>query len=699
MGRFLKAVQAETVVSPLRRGFKRSAWQAEHTKLVDDEVDGQLFDAGLLILEKANNIRDALTFTFSGSFRATTKVRAFAAIANYNLCAIQRKTREAMTALAEKHKADLPGSPIMAHDVAAVTLKLLIGAEYSPDEVIQATVDGVQIPIKRILELNPNLAGNPEFGKVDWDEVRMDFNLGVLYAHVEELWDDCLWNDFRADRGENIVTFAPRDITWQVREAVSRTRYVSLGNEFAVHALRAHEALLDLGGLSVRGPICVTSITKAGKRQEIKLAPFDAESEAGTWLLTMRVYASEPYYTELLNEAQPILAGASLNQLLTAWTVTVSASSKLQQEVEATKFTRPDDPKTWVPNYAPVLQVGALVRAVATASACSYSQATAMVEFLIFRGTMDQELWAQPLLPVSNEAVVPLFAATTSPNLRRLVDVWLAQLSVDLSLRGPAFEAHIRASLRNDIETSPLLSSSSSCLEKHFKFTPDGEREEEIDVVALIGDILIVGEAKCFLEPVEAKEIARHREKVLESVAQVKRKASAVERHKQAFRTRASEEGLSIPEKYRVQPLVILNNAIHVGIPVETVPIVDEHILGVFFRGVFTELALKEPNKPFNPVRRRVLYGSPEEAAQVLPAFLAAPPQMEPLLKGVERRWVPVPGVTESDWVGEFVAVSCVPRVEALLQDDMQPFDSKAPASVKFELESSLASAAILSKP
>ncbi|MFM9886533.1 MAG: hypothetical protein ACKVQT_26195 [Burkholderiales bacterium] len=681
MGSFSKAVQAETVVGPLRRGFRITAWQAEHSKLADDEIDKNLFDAGILIFEKANDIRARLKLTFSQSFKATTKIRAFAALANQNLCVIQRRTREAMSELVERHAADPTGAPLMAHEFAGLTLELPFGATYSPDEIVQATVDGVQVPLKRILEPNPDLGGNPEFRTIDWEEAQMDFNLGVLYSHIEGLWDDCLWNGYGADRNEKVVTFSSPDTTWQEREAISRTRYMSLANEFAVHAHDALRNLIKSGRLAALGPLRVTAVKRVGKRQKIKLATFDADSEAGQWLLTMRGYASEPYYTELLSDAQPMLRGASLNHLLTAWTVTVSASDVLLQEVDAMDFAKPDDPKTWLPNYAPVLQVGALARAVATASACSYLEATAIVEFLIFRGEKDQELWAQPLLPVSKEAVVPLFAAITSPNLRRLVDVWLRQLGVDLGLRGPAFEAHIRAFMRRDIEQSPLLAGSSSCLGKHLTFTPDGEREEEIDVVALIGDILIVGEAKCFLDPAEAKEIARHREKVLESVAQVKRKASAVARHKHAFRQRAAEEGLSIPEEFRVQPLVILNNAIHVGITVESVPIVDENILGVFFRGNLVELVLKEPNMPINPIRKRVLYSSPEEAAHVLPAFLAAPPQMEPLLKGIARRLVPIPRVTQSDWVGLFLAVSCVPKLESSAQNHVQPLDSPARAS------------------
>lgn len=661
MGRFLDAVKDESVVSPLRRGFNKSIWKNKHDTLGDDEIDRNLFDSGLLLLEKANNIRAGLRVTFSGDLKATTKIRAFAALANYNFWAIKQKTIEAMVKLAEGHKATQQDAPVMAHELASVQLQLPIGAEYGPDEIIQSLVDGIQIPLKRVLELDPDLSGNPEFGKLNWGEAMLDLNLGMLYAYVEGLWDDCVWNGYTTEKNGQLVTFSPGDIHWQAIEAISRVRYLSLAREFAVHSL---DALLYSHRPPELGAMCAKALKREGKRQEIQLMTVDLGSEAYQWFLVMRSYASEPYYKELLNESQLRLKGASLEQLLTAWTVTSSASNLLLQGVEMADSSKSMNSNVALPNYAPILQVTALTRAVASASACTYAQATAIVDFLTYRGANDQELWAQPLLPVGRDVITPVFAVTNSPNLRRLVDVWLKQLGVDLGLRGHAFEAYIRSAIKNDMETSPLLSRISSCLGTHLNFTPVGEREEEIDLVAIVGDVLIVGEAKCFLEPAEAKEIARHRDKVIDAVAQVRRKSNAIERNRQAFRHRCTEVGLSLPEGFEIQPIVILNNAIHVGSPIDGVPVVDEYILSVFFRGEFVEVALKAKNRSFEPIKKRILYNSAEEGMKVLPQFLANPPQMTPLWNGVTKRWVPIPGVTETDWSGEFLTVSCVPNVD-----------------------------------
>jgi LmbE family N-acetylglucosaminyl deacetylase len=98
------------------------------------------------------------------------------------------------------------------------------------------------------------------------------------------------------------------------------------------------------------------------------------------------------------------------------------------------------------------------------------------------------------------------------------------------------------------------ISVSCHCLSESLNFTPPGERSEEIDIVAAIGSVVLIGEAKCFLEPTEPKQFARHRDKVIDAVRQVSRKADAVGRNKEQFRTRMQQVGFSLPTEFEVQP-------------------------------------------------------------------------------------------------------------------------------------------------
>lgn len=664
MGQFSKEVRAEALAGPLRSGFKLAKWETSYQQKGEDEDDRYLFEAGRLIFGKANHIRASLKVTFSNDLRATTKLRAFVAIVNHNFDALIKKTRSAMQEAAEQQVEMRPSMPIMMHEIAALKLKTDEGAEFGPDELIQSMVDGIEIPLKRVLETNPDLSGNAEFGKLDINDLLGDFARANLYQLTEALWDDCLWSGYVPLQEERRVTFQLPKPSWQIRAVVSRVRLESLAREFALHSMQLHRSPVMRTMLEGTGLSDVVALAKVEGRQILRLAPADFESKEAATLFAMRSYASEPYYNELLNEAQPKLKGATLNQLLSTWAIVSKTVHLLKDAIEQREVTKPQDPKTWLPGFAPVLQRKALEEAIATACSTSFEQTRALLDFLIFRGASDQELWAQPLIPVSKDNVAPVFAAASSPNLRRLVDVWMWQLGVQLDVRGPAFETYIRSQIQNDIATSPLLSKVSTCLGHGLMFTPVGERSEEIDLIMVIGDKVLVGEAKCFLEPTEPKQIARHRDKVVEAVAQVKRKALAVASHKETFRVRLKQVGLDLPEKFDVIPALVLNSAFHAGIPFDGVPIVDEYILSVFFRGEFTELATHSTEGGLNTVRKRVLYNSTDEGVETLEGFLMSPPQMQPLLRGIRKRWSPIHPVDDDDWMGLYLSVDCVPHID-----------------------------------
>lgn len=662
MGLFIKKVQEGSVIGPLRRKFSVESWMAAYDLYREDKADESLQKVGLLINEKADVIRSELKLTFVNQFRATTKVRAFVAFLNYNFCALVNKTQYAFQQIV----AQTENGQLMMHELAGVKLKLPEGAEFSPDEIIQSIVDGVEIPLKKILELNPDLLGNPQFGKLNWDDLMNDSNLGSQYLHIERLWDDCLWNGYEVVGNGREFKFSSTNKAWLSLGAMSRVRSNGLIQQFEAYAQQLQKLPSYGHHLHMLGPIKVTGLMKEGRRQRITLAHFENQSNEGCNLLALRAYASELYYKDLLSEEQASLNGSTLNQLLTAWIVVCQVSRIVREGIDFDGEGVAIEPHALFPNFVPVLQIRALEFAVSEACKVSLIQSAALIDFFVFRGKSDQELWAQPLVPISKGAVTPLFATTTSPNLRRLVDVWLKQLNVDLGQRGPAFEKYICASIRRQIGCSPLLSGQSKCLEHGLKFTPSGDREEQIDVVIVIGNTVILGEAKCFLEPTEAKELAIHRDKIVDAVEQIKRKADSVSRNKVGFRQRLSQLGVVLAEDFTFLPIVILNSAIHCGIAVDGVPIVDEPILEVFFRGELVEMASFNTHEGFKSERKRAIYSSINEAENVLAEYLSAPPQMKPLYAGLYQRSIPIPPINEMDWVGSSLQWGCVPKVEGL---------------------------------
>ena len=648
MGNFVDAVRQDRVPGPLRRDFKLKNWNQSFVSLGEDDADKNLHLVGLILNAKAAAIRGQLKMTFNQQINATTKIRAFTALANRDMLIVQHQTRAVQAEMV------LSKDVISIPDIANIRLSLASGQLLSPDEILQSLVDGVQISLKTVLNLNQPLGGSPKFNKVVWDDVASDFNLGNFYQQIEELWDDCLWNDYRCEEVVQVKNFSPRSAFWGRLNAASRARQQNLIAEFFGRSRIALEELIAEGRCLCL-PRDVRSIERENRRQIVQLTAFGEPTEQSLALLAAKSYASEPYYTELLTEPQAKIGGASLNDLLGAWTTVVQCTAFLSAKLSA-EVSREPLATDWINKLAPVLQREALRRAVHESNGVDYKRSGELIDFLTYRGLPAQELWAQPLVPVSEDTLAPVFAAALHADPLRLVDVWLRQLGVDMGVRGAAFEANIRAELRDDIESSPLLDHS-KVLDKSFVLRPKEDRDEEIDILFVIGNLVVVGEAKCSVPPTDSKAYAIHRKLVEGATAQISRKAAAVEKHRELFRNRLAEVGIDIPTNFRVLPIVILNAAFHAGMAVDGVPIVDMYILSVFFSGRLVEAAR---GKDMKPIRERILYRSAEEAASKAADILQSPPQMELFVNGIRKVDISLLAVTTGDWEGRYQTFECV---------------------------------------
>ncbi|MFN7611319.1 MAG: hypothetical protein ACK5QX_10355, partial [bacterium] len=246
------------------------------------------------------------------------------------------------------------------------------------------------------------------------------------------------------------------------------------------------------------------------------------------------------------------------------------------------------------------------------------------------------------------------------PNLRRLVDVWLRQLGVEMDRRGPAFEDFVRTEIARQIASSRLVSVS-KCMGQSFKFRPRGVREEEIDVVLVVGTRVLLGEAKCSVFPTESKQYAMHRHLVIEATQQIKRKCDAVEARRDEFRVQLRDRGLEVPEDFKVVPAVILNFAVHCCTSVDAVPVIDLHVLETFFAGELIDFAEMDSDRGLEAMAKRVFYADVDEAVDRLESFMLSPPQMEVFRRGLSERWVPIPAISDGDWPAVYLKVECQP--------------------------------------
>lgn len=660
MGEFTKRLRNNEISGPLRRGFTPDRWHRAFGDLsAPDAVDHDMHAAGLALHEKLEAIRGVLKLSSSDEISATTKLRAFLATANYDFIVTRAKTKLAI----EKFQADregVSGEVYAMEEMAAVKLSLPGGGDWMPNEIVESLVDGIELPIKVVLQADPGLGGNPRMNQINWAEVGYELNLGILYRIAEDLWDDCLWNSYMMVNKGRVKVFLPQDLDVVRAYWTGLARRTSLSMSFNVLATQFQRDALAKGArLRVRD---VCGIERHGKRQVIKFAKLGVSTEILEKLSILRSHAAEPYYGDLLEERLESLQGLTLSALIDAWTVISRVAHELLQLIgeKHAHHVKDNRAHVWMPEYAPTLQVEALVDALAVAAGINKPEGRKIIDFFTFRGKAGQEIWAQPLIPVGPEVVAPIFGAVESPNLRRLVDVWMRQAGVDLSRRGPAFETHIRTLAIDAIRRSKLLSPVAACITGNYTFRPADSRDEEIDLIFSIGNTVFVAEAKCILEPTDAKGIAMHRKTVLGAAEQALRKVKAIEDSRAEFIGDARRFGMALCEDFKVKPLVIVSTSIHVGIAALTVPVIDEFILGRFLDGELEDIAY-QPGDPASSKRLKTrFYSNAAEAEERAPSYFASPPQMKRFVDGVRARGVPIHAASESDWTGHFVTMECV---------------------------------------
>lgn len=663
MGEFTTRVQSGVILGPLRQKFTQIVWKKEFTAInAPDDNDQRIYDAALVLHSKLESIRSRLKLSTSSTLSATTKLRAFVAAVNHNFVVVRTKTREAVAQAGAERAKQTPEGFRPEQLLAEIKLDLPGGFQWSPDEIIQSLVDGIEVPVRFALQKNPSLAGNPRMNQIEWSDIALELNLGIMFCFAEDLWDDCLWNRCKViDKGD-VKAFVPQDIETLKGFAMGIARRNSLAMGYSVMATKFHRHMVDRGSLPrIRE---VRSIELQGKRQVIKISKVGEPTRAQEELLVLRGFANEPYYSELLEEPLMQLGGLTLSDVLNAWIVIAGAALALADSIAAKELRPaiPDSPAhTWLPGYAPVLHIDALVQALFSAVGVKPSDGKRLIEFFTFCGQTGQEIWASPLVPVGQMTVAPVFAAVVSPNLRRLVDVWMRQLGIDLGKRGPAFEAHIRISAQQSIASSKILAGHCVCLPNDYTFKPSSGRNEQIDLLFVIGSTVVLGEVKCILEPTEAKGLAMHTKTVLGAAEQAKRKSQALKDNRNDFVADAKRFGIDLPQDFTVVPLVVVSTSTHVGVPADGVPVIDEYILEKFLEGELVDVAITGDDFEIQKKVTTFFYTDIDDAQVKAPLYFATPPQVQRLLDGITARVVPLHAIDEQDWTGLVISFECIP--------------------------------------
>lgn len=651
MGDFVAEVQQGRIPGPTSRKFTLEKWKSSFSQHNTDDIDENLYLVGIEIFNKFTNLRAALVYPFSDEVDASTKLRAFIALANYESCRLRSTLRN-------HFDQSVPNSNLtLAHELMDFKFKLDDGGEYSPDEMIQSQVDALQVPIKIILNSNKNRNSQPKFSLINWDILNRDIGISVNYISIESLWDDCLWNNSQLSIVDDSRIFTPSDHPLIKHFYASERRLDHIDQIFFSHAHRIFNKKEYNQFLGIFKRLQVHDVVKEGKKQKIILAKNQPVNSTSKLIAVSINHAMEPYYGDLINESNPMIAGASLMHVIMSWGIISNITRFITENLISTNEFDDIYLRNNIEKFCPSLKISAIASAIVNSLGVSLQQAHAILDFLIYSGKPEQELWTQPLIPLNSSSVSPIISAALSPNLSRMIDVWLQQLNVDLAKRGPLFENFVNHDIQSLITNSSHLQNAKS-LPNGMTFSPKNDRKEQIDTVLIIGDLVILAELKCIKRPTDRKQNFYHRQTIINAVSQIKRKSESALRNADEFRKQLSELGVNLVDNFRILPAIIINSPIHSGISYKDVPIIDQHILNVFFSGELINAAIEEKGK-LTTVNKTILYSNFDDAIDIAISYLKSPPQMKVFTDGIFIRNIPILEINPNDWKGKNSIYGC----------------------------------------
>jgi hypothetical protein len=211
-------------------------------------------------------------------------------------------------------------------------------------------------------------------------------------------------------------------------------------------------------------------------------------------------------------------------------------------------------------------------------------------------------------------------------NPLRKTEAWLEKGGVDDNLskdaRGDVYEDQYRQKLCNAIAKNELFKEA-RCAPSEVKKT--AEFEEQIDLLIRLGDILIVGEIKCWLFPADPYEQFNHLKKLRFAAEQAKRKASLLQGRPDVA---AKSLGLTEDEcrKLRVVALVVTNQGFGFSLNVDDCAVTEAAFLETYLAaGTIVTAAAMDTRTGQMETTTTTLYERETQAADRFEAAMACP--------------------------------------------------------------------------
>lgn len=332
------------------------------------------------------------------------------------------------------------------------------------------------------------------------------------------------------------------------------------------------------------------------------------------------------YYPHLTEIVLNNLVGLTLRDLLHLTASMVVFAQRLMELLGNRKTKQNID--SIKNNYAPLIPEKLFIDYLINVSGLTELQIRKYLE--IQTNSWSDNLYAKPLIKIDNSYVFP-FLPITGSNPYFLLDHWLEVAEISLDQRGYKFQDIVKDELKNfkDKKYNKYKVIEENKIKCSLKF----KKEEEIDLIVELRDVLLIGEVKCIKYPMSERDCFDGlNDRVDGAITQLIVKERFLRKNADEIKTKYNFDA-----NKKIVKVVVLNYPVYTCYTIKGIPIVDYKTLITYFHS--SGFSIKSMNEDeMEVVHSEQYYTSEDSFNRNIENYLFNAPVHSYFKNGLENR-------------------------------------------------------------
>lgn len=628
---FVEKIIRGKIKTPLRADFNLDKWNQEWAKIEanSSEKDKKVYKMGIIMDGVLGDIREALIELYSRAPKTNYEKLMISYIASSNRT----------SAVALKQAKATPTNNVYNIKIQANPF----GDKQSIGEIAHGAVDGFQLAIRQCIKaIESNNTVTTSIDPINEMEfIQREGWLSQLYNTYLHLWQCVLWGEYdliELDAGNKKFRVeqpkTPFELAFNIsghrKEKISAHK-VSLAFEHNIISSFKDDKFIFIARENKKRVLKVSRISNATKELLIANTLWRMDE------IDLEQYFPKEWLTHDYDK------GFCLSETLNVMRLLVLIANS-----ETTKY--PEDDSAFNVNklreFCPTIQGCALELALSEATDISLVKIRKILDFLTFSSSPTGDIWCQPLIKLKKNKYALLTSALNSPVVSRLFEHWASACGIELSEKGVFYEAAVVDLLNRAIKKNRFITDYDSAISKRIKLETD---EEEIDLLARIDDLILIGEIKSIVTTDSEISKFRTSEVLQHAGEQVVRKISFIKENLQSVFERLNWS-YDENKNYKFVGFIVNSSRIFVGHAFNSVPVIDGKILEVYFSSGKINLLNVVSQGDMKAIAWNVLYNNAVELKENFKKYIACPPQLNVNAMSYSYNEVHFPFINDSSY-------------------------------------------------